>query len=342
MRYQGPMVRRAVSTEGRDDQSRRQHEAPATPTAADVPLHVIARHTNEAFWVGSPDGARLEYVSPRHEELWHVPAAALRRDAFVRFAVVHPRDKRRVERAWTDMIAGGDYDIEYRLLQPDGSWRWVRERAYALRDESGRTERLFGIAEDVTERKEATLALLVKSEKLLDQACRDPLTGLLNRRGLERVLAREAERTRRSRGHLTAALADCDDFKAVNDAAGHDGGDVVLVEIARRIESAVRATDYVARVGGDEFVVLLPETDVCEAGPVVDRMRREVCERPFGVHGRDLHVSLSLAVAGLTDEETSMEGVLRGASDALARSKRDGKNRVTIREGSGPIVTVPR
>ncbi len=331
------MVKRAVATRGRD-RSRQPRDTVEMGPAADFPLRAIAQHVHEAFWISTPDGERLEYVSPRHEELWHVPTAALQRNAALRFAVAHPQDKARVERAWAEAVAGREYDIEYRVLQPDGSWRWVHDRAYPIRDEQGRIVQVFGIAQDVTERKEATMALLVKSEKLLNQACRDPLTGLLNRRGLERVLARETARTRRSGGHLTAALADCDDFKAVNDAAGHVGGDAVLVEIARRIESSVRATDYVARVGGDEFIVLLPDTDQDEAGQVVDRMRREICEQPFRAGGGDLRVSLSLAVCELTEGEDSLESILAGAKGALVRSKRNGKNRVSMRDRITPMI----
>jgi two-component system, cell cycle response regulator len=165
----------------------------------------------------------------------------------------------------------------------------------------------------------------------IEMAVTDPLTGLYNRRYLETHLASLIEHAV-NRGKALAVLTlDVDFFKAVNDTHGHDAGDRVLQEIAGRIRSSIRNIDLACRTGGEEFVVVLPGTDVQTAERVAERIRRMVAARPFNA-GPDCHlnVTASLGISGLSNFEDGVEDILKRADQALYRAKREGRNRVVL------------
>ena len=166
------------------------------------------------------------------------------------------------------------------------------------------------------------------NQRLQDLVNLDPLTETLNRRGLERAFATELRRTRRSGSHPIAVLLDCDDFERINRVFGHTVWDDVLVEIGRRILSAVRLSDYVARVGGDEFLLILPETGYWEALRIAERVRLQVgVALPLG--GSDpVRVTTSVGVCTVPDVALSVEEIVELAQAALRKSKVAGKNRV--------------
>ncbi|MCB9557913.1 MAG: diguanylate cyclase [Deltaproteobacteria bacterium] len=171
---------------------------------------------------------------------------------------------------------------------------------------------------------------LSRTNRLLkDLANRDPLTKLFNRRGLEEQLARDLARTRRERDHLTAVLVDCDQFKAVNDALGHTAGDVVLCEVGMRLRQSVRPTDAVGRIGGDEFLVLLPDTPISMAGEVAQRLRLAIGGEAFLFDGAPRRVTVSIGVSEVDASVSALEEVIAATQQALSTSKRAGRNRVS-------------
>nr|WP_304608831.1 diguanylate cyclase [Glycomyces amatae] len=157
----------------------------------------------------------------------------------------------------------------------------------------------------------------------------DPLTGLWNYRFMQTSLRREAERTRRYQRPSALLAIDLDRFKAVNDAYGHPVGDQVLIELARRITAQIREVDLAFRHGGEEFMVLLPETDAAGAEVVAERLGRAVAGRPFKVNdssgGRELHVSVSIGVAVLGVHAEGAAAVLAAADEALYAAKAAGR-----------------
>jgi diguanylate cyclase (GGDEF)-like protein len=164
--------------------------------------------------------------------------------------------------------------------------------------------------------------------RLRDTAERDPLTGLRNRRAFDRALAREAARLDRY-GHPMALLVlDLDHFKAVNDQFGHDAGDAVLQGLARRIEAAIRDVDLAARFGGEEFVVLLPETDLAAATEVAERLRRSVEDWEIAFAGEPLPIRVSIGASACPTPVTDPKQLVRSADTALYQAKREGRNRV--------------
>ncbi len=164
--------------------------------------------------------------------------------------------------------------------------------------------------------------------RLQQLSVRDPLTRLLNRRGLTAQLAREAGRLRRHREVYSVLAIDADRFKAINDSLGHAAGDAVLVALAGVLRANARDIDQIARVGGEEFCVLLPYTDRDGALVAAERVRAAVQRQPWPGLNHPLTVSVGVAVAERGDE--APESVLRRADAALYQAKRLGRNRVVL------------
>ena len=124
-------------------------------------------------------------------------------------------------------------------------------------------------------------------------------------------------------------MLDIDYFKSINDTHGHDAGDEVLREFALRIRKSIRGIDLACRYGGEEFVVVMPETDVGVATMVAERLRRRIESEPFAIQqgARAVQVTISIGIAGVTDGESAASAIKR-ADQALYRAKRDGRNRV--------------
>lgn len=156
----------------------------------------------------------------------------------------------------------------------------------------------------------------------------DPLTGLLNHRGIEAKLRRELKQIDISGMRMMAALADCDRLADINKSFGHAVGDVVIQEVARRIENSIRPTDIVARVSGDKFLILLPSTRVAEAHRAAERLRIAVAATPFYAEGSSFAVSATFAVTSVPAGTVSVEEVLADLQTALRSNKQTEKNKV--------------
>ncbi len=180
--------------------------------------------------------------------------------------------------------------------------------------------------------KEATSRLDAATSRLEILANVDALTEVLNRIGLERALQSEFSRAQRQGWNLVAALLDCDDFDRVNATLGHAVGDVVLKEISGRLRDTLRPTDHIARIGGDEFLMLLPDTRLAEGMLVAEKVRLAVAESPLRLAQETIRVTASLGVLALPYEFCSIEEVLSLCRLAVRESKLLGKNRVSSGE----------
>ena len=166
-------------------------------------------------------------------------------------------------------------------------------------------------------------------ERVQNLAIRDSLTGLFNHRHTMDLLSREVERAVRYAGGVSALMLDIDHFKKVNDEHGHLAGDAVLREVARLLRGALRTVDSVGRYGGEEFLVLLPQTPPDEARRTGERMRQQIGDHVFRVGTRELRVTVSVGVATWeSGGAQSAEGLMREADQALYRAKEAGRNRV--------------
>jgi len=173
------------------------------------------------------------------------------------------------------------------------------------------------------------------NHQLLRASQHDPLTGLLNRRGLTDCLTREQARSRRTAAPLSALLLDLDDFKAVNDRFGHARGDRVLQQTSAVLSDTLREMDVVCRLGGDEFFAMLPDTDEEGAIRAAERVLEELRKHDFGTD--DTPVRGSASVVTLTDHRIDLEGILESLHDGFKRSKSEGKDCVrSSRRPSSP------
>ena len=187
---------------------------------------------------------------------------------------------------------------------------------------------------ELTELRERTAekqAEMTRLQKELDQASaqarHDPLTGSLNRKGLDEVMEREIARARRSDTPLCVALLDVDNFKQLNDRLGHDTGDAALVHLANVVRAVMRPQDQLARYGGEEFVILLPDTTQEQGVEAMQRLQRELTTRFFLRNNEKVLITFSAGVAQMTPQETATE-TIRRADQGMYLAKRAGKNRV--------------
>ena len=177
-----------------------------------------------------------------------------------------------------------------------------------------------------------TLVMLRLVRRLRDLSLHDALTGLPNRRALEQALQREWERWRRHRHPFAVVALDLDHFKSVNDQHGHLVGDELLAAVGQRLTAAVRGADVVARTGGEEFLVLMPDIDDDPTGAAAwaaaERLRAALADAPLLVGPLSLAVTASLGVARVQAADTELRQVLSRADDALYAAKAAGRNRV--------------
>lgn len=168
---------------------------------------------------------------------------------------------------------------------------------------------------------------VARADVAQERAMTDALTGLLNRYGLQHLLAREVSETRRYNRPLSCLMIDLDYFKSVNDQQGHAAGDVALQQVATVLTENVRGSDVVFRYGGEEFLVLLPETDLEGAISLAEKIRNAAHSRSFGDGERVFYITLSAGAATLWDNESGNDMIAR-ADMALYQAKEQGRNRV--------------
>ena len=173
-------------------------------------------------------------------------------------------------------------------------------------------------------------AILDPIKKLQAMVIHDPLTGVLNRRGLQDVLLKTFAMIQRLGFSVQVCLLDLDDFKQINDRHGHGVGDAILVAVTEKIQQTVRQTDYIARVGGDEFMVLLLESREGDAVKVADKIRMAVAHASAGVSfGEIVKTTCSIGIVPLGDKPVSIDVLLQELHLSLHLSKSEGKNRIT-------------
>ena len=174
-----------------------------------------------------------------------------------------------------------------------------------------------------------TARLRDRERRLHEIARTDPLTGVSNRRRFLELFAREFERVHRYGGELSCVMLDLDHFKAINDRHGHAAGDRVLVAAAEAFRGSLRTADVIARWGGEEFALLLPQTNLAGAQAVAERCRRALEEATITAEGERVPVTVSVGVAGLRGGGLdSPDALMRSADEALYEAKSSGRNRV--------------
>jgi diguanylate cyclase (GGDEF)-like protein/PAS domain S-box-containing protein len=234
---------------------------------------------------------------------------------------VYEEDEPTAWRMILDLVEGRSRHatLRHRNYRKDGSVIWVEWHSSALHDANGRVISILSLAQDVSSRIQA-------EERLQYMATHDGLTGLPNSVLLNDRLESALQRARRARRRVGVMFLDLDHFKDVNDTLGHRVGDGLLKELARRIRGALRESDLLARISGDEFVVVLEDLPDEGAPERVARMILEEVRRPFQVEGNEIHVSGSLGLALHPDDGADAETLLKNADAAMYHAKELGRN----------------
>ncbi|HET9032261.1 MAG TPA: EAL domain-containing protein [Dokdonella sp.] len=212
---------------------------------------------------------------------------------------------------------------EHRFLREDGSIRWLRWTVSKIDAEDNGEQRVFAIFEDVSDSRRL-------SDEMKYQASHDGLTGLVNRREIERRLRAGIEDARRNDTEHAFLFLDLDQFKLVNDTCGHVAGDQLLRQISGVLMLHMRDNDWMGRLGGDEFAVLLDDTGVDEAMRIAERLRRALSASTFPWEGRKFNVTCSIGIARVTADQVDVGEVLRAADRACYQAKEDGRNGIRV------------
>jgi diguanylate cyclase (GGDEF)-like protein/PAS domain S-box-containing protein len=276
---------------------------------------------------------RFTYIGPQIEELlgWTPASWATVNDWVER---MHPADRERVvEFCVSQSKAGVDHEADYRAQTRDGGYVWIRDVVHVVRKD-GMVEALIGFMFDISERKCREQEMLRLQRELELLSYRDGLTNAANRRMFEEVFEREWGAARRSDRPLSVILLDIDFFKEYNDSYGHLAGDECLRRVADLLGGAARRPrDLVGRYGGEEFVVLLPETDASAAQLVAENCRRIVQEAMIP-HQRSRAaecVTVSLGVSSIVPNESDdAKAFLEEVDRMLYKAKQSGRNRVEL------------
>jgi len=248
--------------------------------------------------------------------------------------VIHPQDRERVFSLWAEAEKlESEFNTECRILAPSGYEKWVQINSQFLFEEVGKVT--CGNMQDITQRYEfqqdrekLISELFAMKRKLHKEARTDPLTGLANRRYMKEQLDQEQGRSQRSGIPFTLILLDIDHFKAINDTFGHDTGDFVLCEVARIQVENSRRQDCICRWGGEEFLILLPETNLDKGISTAERFRSQLESSILEHQGKSIHVTLSGGISVYDPQKENLDHCIKQADDFLYQAKENGRNRL--------------
>lgn len=234
--------------------------------------------------------------------------------------IVHPSHRDEMRSYLRDLIAEHQsLEREFRIVRAnDGTEHWVMGRGKTEYDSDGNPLLMVGTIQDITARKQA-------EERLLHLAHFDALTGLPNRALFTDRINYALSMAQRGRAQLAVMFLDLDHFKNVNDNLGHRIGDALLVEVAKRLKSAMREEDTASRLGGDEFILVLPGTDVNGAVHVAEKLLETVAQR-CQIEQHELVITPSIGIAMYPDDGEDFDTLSKCADVAMYRAKRDGRN----------------
>jgi len=277
--------------------------------------------------------ARFTYIGPQIERVLGWPQGSWQTvdDWATR---IHPDDRKKtVDFCVSQSLEGVDHEADYRALTADGDYVWIRDVVHVIRHADGSVDCLVGFMFDISERKRAEDKILQLQKELEALSYRDALTGIANRRMFDRILDVEWGKARALGEPLSLVIVDIDFFKQYNDRYGHPQGDACLKEVARVLDrAAARTRDLCARMGGEEFALVLPATDEAAALAVAQRCVKQLARAalPHAASSVADVVTCSMGVATIVPGSQDTPGALIDLADTrLYRAKAAGRNRVS-------------
>jgi diguanylate cyclase (GGDEF)-like protein/PAS domain S-box-containing protein len=295
-----------------------------------------AIHDHAAFGIvqTTPEGT-IVHTNPAFERMIGYSEAELLGAHWSLFTVAD--DHAENQRLRRELIRGerDAYHMEKRYICKDGRSVWANLAVTGVRGEDGTLQFMVALIEDISARKQ-------HEEVITHQAFHDALTGLPNRMRFNERLDQALVKARREKTPMALIFLDLDHFKDVNDALGHGAGDALLQEVARRLRTCVRATDTVARIGGDEFTVLLPVIDGPNGAIQVASKILQVLPVTTMADGKPLTVTPSIGISLFPDHGQDAESLIAQADQAMYASKQAGRNRFTLVTPQGVEVAATR
>ncbi len=265
----------------------------------------------------NPEG-EIIYVNQRWREINNIKHQEPNLQVW--FSNLHPEDSLPLNKLWHRLVTEHeDMSSEVRLITKNGSISWVYIQATSLHSKEGKLLGFLGSVSDISELKKAQIQM----ENL---AFYDPLTGLANRRLFKNRLSKAVKSVQRSDTSIALLFLDLDQFKRINDTLGHDMGDALLKEIARRLDTNVRENDTVSRIGGDEFTILLTDVNNTNDVRIVAEKILQSLSRPFMLNGQDIISTVSIGITMTPEDSINLNTLMKNADLAMYRAKELGRN----------------
>jgi diguanylate cyclase (GGDEF)-like protein/PAS domain S-box-containing protein len=267
--------------------------------------------------------ARLEYANERWSRYTGLPFDPSAPPSVG--SIVHPDDRALLAAKCARLAHDGECESELRLRRHDGQYRWHLLRAVPLGAAAKPAARWIFTATDIEARKSAEATVAQSATELSHRADHDSLTNLPNRSRLMDRLAQMIDEAEHDAAGVAVIYLDIDYFKSINDTLGHNAGDDLLIEIARRINSVLRAEDIASRFGGDEFVLVCAATAADDAAHIAERLQAAICV-PLELHGKRIIVSCSIGISLFPHDGRAAAGLIQKADSAMYDAKQSGRN----------------
>lgn len=283
------------------------------------PLSVAMAHIPTSVVITDPDGC-ITWVNQQFVRLTgYEPEDVIGHNARIQKSGKTPPDT--YVAMWERLLKGKAWRGEFVNKRKNGGLYWESAFIAPIADDAGEIQSYVAVKLDISEEKQ-------REQLLRDQALTDPLTGASNRRGFDAIAAEVMERAGAAAEPLSVLMIDVDHFKRINDHHGHPVGDRVLAATVRQLKDALRDQDVVARMGGEEFAVMLPRTRMADALLVADRLRVQLSGLRVSSEVGDVRFTVSVGVAtrGLGDDK--IDQILERADQALYLAKQGGRDRV--------------
>ena len=291
----------------------------------------VAASLREVFWIRDAASGRFLYVSPAYESVWGRSRDPLRAGYGPFLATVHPEDRERIE------AVEPPADVEYRIVRPDGTVRWIAERCLPIADAADGSARWLGVASDITERIEAR-------RHLAHLALHDPVTGLGNHLLLLDRLEHAVARARRSGHAIGVLVVEIDDLGPLTERLGWSAADQLLAAVGRRLRQSLRSEDTLVRLGDDAFVAVLEQVDGRSQVLRAASRIADAFETPFPADGTQVGLAARVAAAVSEAGAVSSAEISRLADEALRRSRLAGAapyESIVGPAGEGPSIFEP-